>query len=321
MIWMTWRQHRKQALFTVIGLAVLAALVVPTGLAMRNTLVSTGLDECIRLVLDNERCNTASRQFTTEYGSLSLVGLLFVVLPLFIGLFWGAPLVAREVEHGTHRLVWTQGVSRRHWALVKFGIIVGATAAAAVVYGLGVSWWMSPLSHAGFESRFSVPLFDMQGLVPVGYTIFAVALGIFVGTVWPRMLPAMAFTLVGFIGVRVALAALARPNYLPASARTHPVIGPGGRPDRDVDDWTLGMGVRNPDGSLVVPNARIECGEVVEPGSECGSEYGLQAGAYNWELYQPADRFWLFQGIETGIFVALAVVLLVLAVRATRRIA
>ncbi|MCI0687292.1 MAG: hypothetical protein L0Y54_08660 [Sporichthyaceae bacterium] len=49
--------------------------------------------------------------------------------------------------------------------------------------------------------------------------------------------------------------------------------------------------------------------------------HGLEAGAYNWELFQPADRFWLFQGIETGIFVALAAVLLVLAVHATGRIA
>ena len=46
-----------------------------------------------------------------------------------------------------------------------------------------------------------------------------------------------------------------------------------------------------------------------------------QPGAYNWQLYHPADRFWLFQGIETGIFVALAAVLLYLAVRRIRRIA
>ena len=37
------------------------------------------------------------------------------------------------------------------------------------------------------------------------------------------------------------------------------------------------------------------------------AEYG--PGAYNQELFQPADRFWLFQGIETALFVALALVL------------
>ena len=30
MIWLTWRQHRKQLLFTVVGLAALAAFIAPT---------------------------------------------------------------------------------------------------------------------------------------------------------------------------------------------------------------------------------------------------------------------------------------------------
>jgi hypothetical protein len=53
----------------------------------------------------------------------------------------------------------------------------------------------------------------------------------------------------------------------------------------------------------------------------CGSGLGLGPGAYNWQLYQPGSRFWLFQGIETGIFVALAALLLYLAIRRIGRIA
>jgi hypothetical protein len=181
---------------------------------------------------------------------------------------------------------------------------------------------MTPLSHAGLSSRFSVVLFDMQGLVPVGYTFFAVALGIFAGAMWPKVLPAMALTLVGFVGVRIALTVLARPNHLPANTRTYPVVSPFSPPEHE-DDWILGVGVRNPDGVLVLPNVRMEClPDAQGPGERrCGSQFGIEAGAYNWQLYQPAGRFWLFQAIETGIFVALAAVLLVLAVRAIRRIA
>ena len=43
MIWLTWRQHRKQALYTLIALAVLAAVMLPTGLAMHHTFTSSGL--------------------------------------------------------------------------------------------------------------------------------------------------------------------------------------------------------------------------------------------------------------------------------------
>jgi hypothetical protein len=49
----------------------------------------------------------------------------------------------------------------------------------------------------------------------------------------------------------------------------------------------------------------------------CVAKYG--AGAYNQELFQPADRFWLFQGIETALFVALAVLLVLAAVHLVRR--
>jgi hypothetical protein len=36
-------------------------------------------------------------------------------------------------------------------------------------------------------------------------------------------------------------------------------------------------------------------------------------GAYNFEIYQPAHRFWTFQSVETAIFVALAILLLFVA--------
>lgn len=330
MIWLVWRQHRKQALFTLAGLAVLAALMVPTGLAMRHTFAELRLDDCVRAVGDaalvpadtDAACDRAFSQFGGQYDSLSLVGILFVVVPLLVGLFWGAPLVAREVEHGTHRLVWTQGVSRRHWALVKFGLVGAFTLAVAVVYGLGVSWWHAPLSRTGQQSRLEVLLFDMQGVAPIGYTLFAVALGIIAGTVWPKVLPAMAATLAGFVALRIPLTVLARPRYLPAEELTYPVAGGTVQPNPVRGDWLMSTGVRDADGRLVAANAEMTCvPDVQDPAASCDNGAGIGSGAYNWRLYQPADRFWLFQAIETGIFVALAVLLVYLAIRRVRRIA
>jgi hypothetical protein len=330
MIWLTWRQHRKQALFTVAALAVLAALLVPTGLAMRHTFAAKGLDDCVRKLghgeLANpvgEACNTAFRQFNSEYNVFLIMGVLFLVLPLLVGLFWGAPLVAREVEHGTHRLVWTQGISRRRWAVVKFGLVGALTLVVAVGYGLGMSWWAGPLSQTGEQSRFDLFFFDMQGLVPIGYTIFAVALGVFAGTVWPKVVPAMAATLVGFIGLRVVLTVLARPHYLPARTRTYPILGVTREPNRALGDWIMDYGVRDANGKLVQSHAEVACPPNAQgPGGQaCGSDLGLGPGAYNWQLYQPGSRYWLFQSIETGIFALLAVLLLYLAIRRIRRLA
>ncbi|MFI6780220.1 ABC transporter permease [Micromonospora sp. NPDC050276] len=329
MIWLTWRQHRKQALYTLLGLAALAALLVPIGLSMRHTFADLGLADCARQLADTnvapatrEACDAGFRRFGNQYGSLNLVAVLLITLPALVGLFWGAPLVAREVEHGTHRFVWTQGVGRTRWALVKFGLVGGAVLVLAAIYGLGMSWWVDPLTQAADEGRLGMIVFDLQGIVPIGYTLFAVALGVFAGTVWKRMLPAMGITLAGFIGVRAAVEILARPHYQAARTKTFPIEAEG-PPKIDRGDWVLTQGVRNPDGTMIAEDTQIQCppGGKGPTGRVCGAELGLEPGAYNWQLYQPADRFWLFQGIETGIFVALALLLLYLAVRRIRRIA
>jgi ABC-type transport system involved in multi-copper enzyme maturation permease subunit len=311
MIWLTWQQHRKQALFTLIALAVLAALMIPTGLAMRNTFAELGLDDCARAVGSTElprpaaaACGEAIGIFSNQYGTLFLAGALYVLVPLLVGLFWGAPLVARELEAGTHRLVWTQGVSRRRWALAKFGLVGAVALVASAIYGLGLSWWAGPVNLTG--SRFGPLLFDMQGLVPIGYTLFAVALGIFAGTIWHKVLPAMAAALAGFLGVRFALLLFARPRYLPARTRTVP--DQAGAFNSNQGDWQLAREFRDADGNSLVPDANGNM--AFDPGN-----------TFVWERYQPADRFWLFQGIETGIFVGLALLLLYLAIRRIRRIA
>ncbi|SIN41717.1 ABC transporter permease [Micromonospora cremea] len=329
MIWLTWRQHRKQAFFTLLGFAALAALMVPIGLSMRSSFADLGLAECVRQLNDptvaaavRDGCDAGFHRFNNRYGSLNLLAVLLITLPVLVGLFWGAPLVAREVEHGTHRFVWTQGVGRTRWALVKFGLVGGGAVVLAVGYGLGISWWVDPLTQAAQEGRLGLIVFDLQGVVPIGYTLFAVALGIFAGTVWKRMLPAMGITLAGFIGVRAAVEILARPHYQPARTQTLPIEGDG-PPEISRGNWILTQGVRNPDGTMIAEDTRIQCppGGKGPDGRVCGSELGIEPGAYNWQLYQPADRFWLFQGIETGIFVALALLLLYLAVRRIRRIA
>ncbi|MGW3889752.1 transporter [Micromonospora chokoriensis] len=329
MIWLTWRQHRKQAFYTLLGLAALAALLVPIGLSMRSTFSDLGLAECVSQLARADVTQTVQRdcdanfhRFSNQYSGLNLVAVLLITLPALVGLFWGAPLVSREVEHGTHRFVWTQGVGRTRWALVKFGLVGAAVVALAAVYGLGMSWWVDPLTQAAYEGRLGMIVFDLQGIVPIGYTLFAVALGVFAGTVWKRMLPAMGITLAGFIGVRAAVEILARRHYQPALTQTFPIEGEG-LPEISRGDWVLTQGVRNPDGTMIAEDTRIQCppGGKGPDGRACGAELGLEPGAYNWQLYQPADRFWLFQGIETGIFVALAVLLLYLALRRVRRIA
>jgi len=345
MIWLVWRQHRKQALVALLGLAALAAFMVPTGMQMHGAFERAGLDDCLRAAAGVEfvrvgpnpeqasdqarRCHELAERFAGRYGRLGTVGILLWFLPLFAGLFWGAPLVAREVEHGTHRLVWTQGVSRRRWALVKFGLVGAGMVLAAACYALLVTWWRAPLDLATGQ-RFLWPLFDLEGLVPVGYALFAVALGVFAGVLTRRTLPAMAITLVGFLAIRLPVGLLARPRFLAPLERTFPVAGTTA-PNQLSGDWILGAGIHDAQGTLrsggtsgatFGDSAQAVCG--TPPGTppdpllqQCLANYG--PGSYNQELIHPAERFWLFQGIETALFVALAVLLLLAAVHWVRR--
>jgi len=349
MIWLVWRQHRLQALVALLGLAALAAFLVPTGIQMHSAFERSGLDDCLRVAARVEyvqvgadpnrpvdaasaqvaACEELAGQFSSRYGGLGLLGILLWFLPLFVGLFWGAPLVAREVEQGTHRLVWTQGVSRLRWALAKFGLVGGGVVLLAVGYSLLMTWWRDPLDQAAGRQTASFLFdFDLKGAVPVGYALFALALGIFAGVLTRRSQPAMAITLVGFLALRLLVDMAARPRFLAPLRRTFPTTG-SARPNELTGDWVTKAGVYSAQGEPLSGGAFGNYSQAICPApppttaggtdtvDPCVSQFG--AGSYNLELYQPADRFWTLQAIETALFVALAVLLLLASVHWVRR--
>ena len=327
MIWLTWRQHRKQFLYTAIALIVLAAVLLPTGLSMHHVFTDSGLAACLAKVSTSpvvsqnaDTCGQLSNEFARQFNSMGFIGILFLILPALVGLFYGAPLVAREVENGTHRFVWTQGVSRRRWALTKFGLIGAAVLILAAAYTFGGDWWSGPLVANG--GRMGYFVFDFQGIAPIGYTLFAVALGILVGTLSRKVLPAMAVALAGYAVVRVPIEAFARPHYQSPLAASFPIDSTDQfNPANGA--WVSSQGIVNAAGKLVQADAEMTCGGASGGGS-CGGQLvqqGLGPAPFsNWEQYQPAGRFWEFQGIETGIFLALTAILVYLAVRRVRGI-
>ena len=171
------------------------------------------------------RCAQIADEF---YGDNSNIlgwgGFAPLLLPMLVGIFWGAPLVAREIEHGTHRLVWTQGTSRLRWAATKFGLVSIAVLAMTAVFVAMLNWWISPVMQTSGQ-RFDYIFFDTHGIVVVGYAMFALALGIFAGAVTGRLLPAMATAVVGFVATRLVVTLAARDHYLPTETLRINVAG------------------------------------------------------------------------------------------------
>jgi hypothetical protein len=322
MIWMTWRQHRTQAMYLLLGMVVMAAAFVPIGRSMHSAFDHDGLAACLRAHGNPEflsprsgdqGCGDLADLFTARFGALIPLGVLLVLLPMLVGLFFGAPLVARELEHGTHRLVWTQGVSRLRWATTKFGLIGLTGLAAAAGYAALLNWWIEPLNTAS-GSRMTWLIFDLQGVVPLAYTLFAIALGIAAGVVTRKLLPAMGLTLAAFIVVRVLVGWLARPHYQPQVVRRIPVVTDQ-VPNSLHGNWVISSGVYDATGRQLVAHGNQFC----PPDPAGRTPPDCDTGRYNLEHLQPAGRFWTFQWIEFSIFVALAAALLAFAVHQVRR--
>ncbi len=112
-------------------------------------------------------------------------------------MFWGAPLIARELETGTYRLAWTQGVTRARWLITRLAVVGGASMVAAGLMSWLLTWWSSPIDTLN-ASRFGTTVFDSAYIAPIGYAAFGFALGVLAGVLWRRTVPAMATTLAVF---------------------------------------------------------------------------------------------------------------------------
>lgn len=320
MTWVVWRQYRLQWAIALGLLAAFGAMMVVTGLQMASQWHSA-LAAC-----------TAARTCASLSGSLFLgshtVGFLVILtlgVPAVLGILLGAPLVATELESGTSLFAWTQGITRRRWLAVKAGwpLLVAAGIAGAV--SALVTWWSGP-DNALQADGFNPGRFDIMGIAPVGYAVFAVALGIAAGTVLRRVIPAIAVTLAGFIAVRSAVFLFARQQYM--TAVTH-VYGLTQSFTPPAGAWQTAAGALDPHGRMLTMTNGTDLLPNVSVSAVPASCHGLpnaatiscmqSAGFRQFVSYQPGSRYWAFQGIETGIYLALAAAVLAVTFYVIRR--
>ncbi|KAA9159973.1 ABC transporter permease subunit [Amycolatopsis acidicola] len=317
MTWLTWRQFRMAALSVSAGLVAIFVLLGITG---------PGL--------------VGRTNFTDQDFLFSATIAVLLVLPAVIGVFWGVPLITREVETGTHSLVWNQSITRNRWLTNKLVIGLLASMLAAGLLALAVTWWASPIDAAAGLStdrsglnRMQPMVFAARGIVPIGYAAFAFVLGVSVGMVLRRTVVAMAVTLVLFVGVQVGVPFLVRPHALPATTETvaitsESIMGISG----DGTGLVQAITVREPAGAWVLGNETVDSsGNVTSPlpdfvrtclprpgqsqpapNRESVGECMAQLGAHGYRqrlTYQPASRFWPLQWVELGYFLVASALL------------
>jgi hypothetical protein len=206
------------------------------------------------------------------FGLSVMVRYFLTALPGVLGVFVAAPLISREVEEGTHMFIWTQSITRIRWLSTKLILLGLATVALASALSVLAFWWHQPLDRIYADGNWT--FFDIMGLAPVAYALFAFALGVSAGAVIQRTVPAMAATLVLFVATRLAIY-LWRPWFLPPMRLQLPAPASALQ-----GAWQIGT---------------PSFGEINQT-----------------ITYQPAERFWTFQSFETGIFLVLSSALILL---------
>jgi hypothetical protein len=334
MIRLAWRQFRAEAVVALGALVVVAVVLAVTG---------PHLVDVYRV--------TPRQVPTADHPLQVAVIALLLLVPAVLGIFFGAPLVARELEAGTYRLAWTQSVTRVRWLAVKLALVGLASSLLAGGLSLMVAWWANPINVVN-QDRFSPGNFGLFGIVPFGYAIFAFALGATTGTLFRRTLPAMATTLVGYVGARLAVTFWVRPHLQAPLTKSFAIdpnapfglsVSPSGLQQVSVqaptmpNAWVLSTTVVDKAGHAptstflnktcpapgVSPQGGHAVSRVKAPIGTGGSlqhcAAAIAARFHGVVTYQPASRYWPFQIYETLLFAVLALALAGVSVWWVRR--
>ena len=293
MIWVTWRQHRTEALVAITLLVLLVVLIFFSGMALRTTYLQDG-------------------RHGVEYFVDSFPFMAINILPFLLGIFVGAPLVSQELERGTYRLAWTQGITRERWFKSKLLLVAGVTLVIFLIVAGIMNWWNQPVN----ETLGPWATFDVNGIVIVSHALFALALGITLGAILGKPVGAMALFVPIFPMIRLFFFWL-RQYYLPPISLRWNCTG-----ENPIDQlgkiWIVGQNFIDRLGKLIPSDLVFyTCGPqsilayAIDPEFfSCFRENGFSIVV----SYQPVERFWLFQSIESFVFLALAVSLVGLTV-------
>ncbi|GAA0462480.1 transporter [Actinoplanes capillaceus] len=324
MIWLTWRQARVPALAAALILLAVLSAVAFTWPSLTDAARVSGFAAC------HGDCEAAAGEFSALVATRTAILVyyagtaLLLLLPALAGVFWGAPLVARELESGTFRMVWSQSVPARRWLAVKLAGVGGGVVLLTAATSTALTVWAGEIDRA-YANRVEPVIFAARGVVPVGNAALALIAGVLLGLLLRRSLPAMAVTLLVVAAVQLAVPVTVRPlladpvttvsalDLTAESGLSLSVDERDGSVEALVDpgvtgSWVLGNRVLTAGGEeFTGPMDPARCGPEAAHGA-CLTWLGEQ-GLRHEVTHVPASRFWALQWREFGILALLTGVL------------
>lgn len=213
------------------------------------------------------------------------------------------------MENGTARLATTQSVTRGRWLLAKLGFaLLLVTLTTAALGGL-FAWWRGAVDPFVPHDWLHDPTFDTTLPVFVSFGLFSVVLGITIGALIRRTVPAMVLTfLIGYaatIALDIVKDRLATPRRIAfplegarPAALDHAVL---------VDNWVGTASGELHGWGTCVPEAVPEA---------CRAKLGIVNSVWD---YFGKDQMAGMQWAASGLLLALAGLLVALLLWRTRR--
>jgi hypothetical protein len=280
MLWVTWRQHRAALASVAVLVGAAAIFLVVAGRQIRHDYVT--LLACRG---GDAACQLAYNRF---YGTDWRLGISAMAamhaIPALLAVFTGPAVVARELETGTFRYAWTQGIGRVRWVVAKLTLLAVVLTVMAWTLSQLYDWFYESLMLAKNFPWYTATIFDTHGIVFAAWTLTAFAVGAFLGMLFRRILPTMAATFGVYVGLALLTWLQLRKDYPVALVTSNASLVDG--PRRPNSPWVMST---------------------------------WESGTTQWWRYIPASRFWPMQLIEAGWLLILSALLITGTVWLVRR--
>lgn len=301
--WLVWRRHR-----TVFRIGLLVTVLACAYWAYQRTGVLEFLHE--RGSSPDSEGNLTTL-FQSRFGSLFDDSAEYLgMLPAAVAVFVGAPLIAREQEQGTLKLVTTQSASRGRWLAATLALPLAFATVCTTVLALAFHWLWEPAHEMAMTGDWLTGgAFETTGPVLVAMTLFLTVCGIALGMLVKRVVTAMALTAVLALATNVIWAERLRVQLGTLRSVSYPYNGDFPALPADtarIDDWVSTAG-----GKL------YGYGTCVSGDTEaCRAKLGIVNRVVQYYDYgQMAGMQWL----GAGILLALAALVLAFVVWRARR--
>ncbi|MER6397785.1 hypothetical protein ABT263_17285 [Kitasatospora sp. NPDC001603] len=338
--WLGLRQDRTPLLIAGSVLVLLCGWMVYLHSRIADQIAEWHLQGCNVVYFPAECEGSQAIALDAHWGiAVMITGWLLVILPIAFGLFYAAPLLAREFETGTYALAWTQSVSRQRWLAARLGVpllltLVGSSL-LAVVSTRFVHQVEGRFALPGLYHWFSWMSRSASGPSLVASCLLSVALGAAVGLVVRRVVASIVVTAVLTVAVRFAVdsgrylltparEALASIRMASPDAVDRMSVVQSGRVSTSspLESHIVENGLLTRDGLRIPTDSdwigTLPDGTAVCPTDACKAHYDVIDRAYT--LYHPPADEWMMHWTQTGLSLLATAALLVFCALWVRRV-